>query len=78
MERLNPNQVEQAIAKMPKVDQAVAKLVQDHNKLEKQLQAANAKLESIKNALPNFNTMQFWGSGPAIFVNKIRAIIDAP
>lgn len=60
--------------KDPRVGQEIWKLLQSHDKLEKQLKAANAKLESIKNALPL--VPQSWGSGPKAFVEKIRSIID--
>ena len=76
MEKLNPDQVERAIKKMPKVDQAVVKLLQDHEKLEKQLASANAKLEAIKKALPLVPLS--WGSGPRAFVDKVRSIIESP
>ena len=64
--------------KNPKLDQAIIKMVQSHDKLEKQLGAANAKIEAIKKALPDYRIMGGWGSGAKMFVQKIRTIIDAP
>jgi len=65
--------------KNQKVDETlVIKLVQSHERLEKQLAEANAKLAAVKNALPNMRALSGWGSGPRAFVEKIQNIIDAP
>jgi hypothetical protein len=64
--------------KDPKVGQAIAKLLQSNDKLEKQLASANAKIEAVKNALPDPRILGCWGAGPKAFVEKIRSIIDAP
>lgn len=53
-------------------------LYKDSEKRRMQLARADAKLESIKNALPNYRTTALWEAGPTTLVQKIRAIIDAP
>lgn len=46
-------------------------------KIDRQRIEANAKLEAIKNALPNMRALSGWGSGPRAFVEKLQSIIDA-
>lgn len=57
---------------------ALDRAMQSYYEIQKRLVTTNAKLESIKNALPNHCTIQYWESGPRTFAEKIRAIIDAP
>lgn len=59
-----------------KVGQAIAKLLQSHDELEKQLDRSNAKLEAIRKALPDPRFLGGWGSGPKAFVEKVRSIIE--
>jgi hypothetical protein len=76
MEKLNPDEVEQAIKNMPEVEQVVAKFLQGHHQLKKQLASANDKLEAIKNALPDYRVLESWGARAKAFVEKVYSIIN--
>lgn len=70
------------------LEERVIILSQSHQRLTKELvvvknrleiaEIANAKLEAIKKALPDYRILGYWGVGPKAFLEKIRSIIDAP
>ena len=45
------------------LDRESMKLAQSNDKLKQQLAEANAKLESIENALPGYGILGSWGTG---------------
>jgi len=55
-----------------KLDLAIKNMVVDYEKMKKQLMAANTKLETIKNALPDYRITAGWGSGAKTFIDKVK------